>query len=81
MYYTYILQSKVDKSYYIGYTSDLGSRMYEHNIGKTRSIKSKLPMELIYYEAYLTKKQAIIRERQLKKNRSEKQRILERLIG
>ena len=78
-YYTYLLQSETDHTYYIGYCQDLNIRLSEHNRGKTKSIKHKLPMRLIYYEAYPEKRQAIKRERQLKRNKTEKLRVLERL--
>ena len=31
MYYVYILQSRRDNGYYIGYTADLKQRLKEHN--------------------------------------------------
>ena len=79
MYYTYLLQSEKDGTYYIGYCRDLNIRLSEHNRGRTKSIRHKLPMRLVYYEAYPEKRQAIKRERQLKKNRYEKDKVLERL--
>jgi len=79
MYYTYVLQSEQDYTYYIGYCSDLEKRLEDHNRGKTKSIKHKLPLKLIYYEGYPNKRHAIMRENQLKKNRREKEKILERL--
>ena len=79
MFYTYLLQSEKDSTYYIGYCHDLENRLIEHNRGKTKSIRHKLPMRLIYYEAYPDKRQSIKRERQLKRNKDEKQKVLERL--
>ena len=52
MFYTYVLKSTKDKTTYIGSTSDLKKRLHEHNLGKTKSIKHKLPVEFVYYEAY-----------------------------
>jgi putative endonuclease len=66
MYYVYLLQSLVDKGWYIGYTSDLRRRFQEHNRGDTKSIIRRKPFILIYYEAYLHKMDAIGRERFLK---------------
>ena len=79
MFYTYLLQSEIDNSYYVGFTKDIETRLKEHNLGKTKSLKSKLPFRLVYFEAYLEKRIAIKREIQLKKNRNEKQKILERI--
>ena len=62
MYFVYILQSVKDEGYYIGYTSDLHKRISEHNQGKTKSLKHRLPLKLLYYEEYHSKKQAKERE-------------------
>lgn len=66
MFYVYLLQSQVDRGWYIGFTSDLGRRFQEHNRGDTKSITHRKPFALIYYEAYLHKMDAIGRERFLK---------------
>jgi putative endonuclease len=75
MYYVYVLEN-IDKSLYIGYTSDLKRRLFEHNNkkgGRTTSRKmiglqrgEALHWKLIYYEAYLEKPDAIGREKFLK---------------
>jgi len=51
---------------YTGYTSDLRRRLAEHNSGKSKSTKGREPFELIYYEAYRSKSDAMRRERMLK---------------
>ncbi|NQU99548.1 MAG: GIY-YIG nuclease family protein [Parcubacteria group bacterium] len=79
MYYVYVIQSKIDFSKYIGYTSDLRKRLREHNQGKTKSIKHKIPFVLIYYEAYTSSTAARKREIKLKKNSWEKERLFEKL--
>ena len=50
MYYTYILQSEKDQSFYIGYTSNLEHRLYEHNKGFSRYTKHKRPWKIVYFE-------------------------------
>jgi putative endonuclease len=67
MYYVYVLKSRKYKMTYIGSTSDLKKRVEEHNSGKAKAAKSRLPWVLVYYEAFLLKKDAIKRELQLKK--------------
>lgn len=67
MFYTYVLQSKKDKSFYIGFAVDLRDRMLKHNRGEVKSTKNIRPLELIYYEAYKSKKDALYREEQLKR--------------
>lgn len=65
-YYTYVLRSKKDQDLYVGWSNDLKTRIKEHNSGKVRATKYRVPLELIYYEACLNKENAIIREKQLK---------------
>ena len=67
MYFVYILQSLKDNSYYIGYTGNIKNRLYEHNYGRTGYTKLKRPWKLVYEEEYNTEKEAINRERYLKK--------------
>lgn len=79
MYYVYFIRSKINDSVYVGYTGDLNKRIKEHNIGKTKSLKNKIPLDLIYYEVYFDKTIARKREIQLKKSWHEKEIILKRL--
>jgi len=67
MYYVYILQSQIHKKWlYKGCTSDLKRRFKEHSAGKNFSTAPYKPFKLIYYEAYLLKKDAKAREKYLK---------------
>lgn len=66
MFYVYILQSEKDKSLYIGYSTDLRKRLITHNKNQVTSTKDKTPFKLIYYEAYLERKDATGREKFLK---------------
>lgn len=63
MYYIYILENKNDKSWYIGYSSNLRRRIRDHLFGKgCKTTSKKNGWQLIYYEAYLIKKDAMKRE-------------------
>jgi len=66
MFYIYIIKSLKNGSLYIGYNDDLRKRIAEHNSGKSSYTKKYMPWQLVYYEAYLSKTDAIIRERRLK---------------
>lgn len=66
MYYVYILQSQKDRSLYIGYSPNLKARFIKHNKKQVTSTKRKAPWKLIYYEAYIERKDATGRERFLK---------------
>jgi len=67
MYYLYILQSKKDNTYYIGYTADLDRRLAEHNAGKNRYTKGHLPYSVIYKEVFNSIKLVKEREKYIKK--------------
>ena len=60
--YVYLLKSSKDGKFYIGCTNDLRRRLQEHNTGKSFATKSRLPLKLVYYEAYLHRKDADERE-------------------
>ncbi len=79
-YYVYVLLSVSHGTTYIGYTSDLQQRIKEHNAGKTKSIKHKLPVKMVYCEAYMSKTLAISREIHLKKNSAAKKELFERIF-
>jgi len=66
MYYVYILESLKNNSFYIGYTEDLRKRIVEHNSGKNLSTKPFRPYKLIFYEAFINRKDAKNREIYLK---------------
>ncbi|MFC1600584.1 GIY-YIG nuclease family protein [Patescibacteria group bacterium] len=65
-YFTYVLVSEKDGKYYIGWTDNVERRLKAHNLGKAISTKDRKPFKLVYYEACLDRKKAIIREKQLK---------------
>jgi putative endonuclease len=71
MYYTYILELK-NKQLYTGYTSDLKRRYAEHTYGKVAFTSKRLPVRLIYYEAYQNKADAKAREKYLKSSDGKK---------
>ncbi len=60
--YVYILKSLKDKKFYIGCTNDLKRRIREHNAGYSFATKTRIPLELVYYEAYPHRKDAEVRE-------------------
>ena len=66
MYFVYILESQKDHNWYIGFSRDIEQRLAQHNAHKNRSTRFRGPLKLIYYEAYIEKKDALGRERFLK---------------
>lgn len=67
MFFVYILRSKLDNSFYIGFAPNLKARLEKHNQGEVQSTKNLRPMELIYFEGYKSKEDALIREKRLKR--------------
>ncbi len=66
MFYVYVLKSLKNGDIYIGRTDDLKKRLKRHSGGFARSTKLNRPWKLVYYEAYLDKKDSTKREKQLK---------------
>ena len=66
MLYVYILRSKIDGKLYIGFTEDLRKRIITHNLKVVKSTKPRAPLELIYYEAYKNREDALRREKLFK---------------
>lgn len=77
MNYTYILKCS-DGSLYTGWTNDLERRVKVHNEGKgAKYTKSRRPVELVYYEEFLTKEEAMKREYAIKQlNRKKKDALI-----
>lgn len=65
-YCVYILLSGKDQHFYIGYTTDLKRRLTEHFHGKSLSTAPRRPFSLIFCEYYLSKTDAIRREKYFK---------------
>jgi putative endonuclease len=66
MYYVYVIKSKIKNWKYIGFCSDLKERFSRHNSGKVISTKKYRPFELIYYEGFKNKNDAMVEEKFLK---------------
>ena len=78
MNYTYISKCK-DGTFYTGWTNNLEKRLKDHNEGKgAKYTKTRRPVELVYYEAFETKEEAMSREYAIKQmSRSEKETLIQ----
>jgi len=65
-HYIYLLRSKKNREFYVGCTSNIEKRFKEHKKGINYHTRKMLPVELIYVEAYKSKKDAYEREKKLK---------------
>ena len=72
--------SKRNGTLYVGVTSDLIKRVYEHRNKLTDGFSKKYDVHrLVWYESHETVEKAILREKQIKKwNRRWKLRLIER---
>ena len=77
MYCAYILKSKGNNQYYVGYMSDLDAGLKLHNSNKVPATKNLGPWEIFHKENFQTEQEAIHRERQIKSWKSRK--TIERL--
>ena len=62
-FFTYILYSPSYNKHYFGYTSDLKRRLEFHNSGLSTFIKKFLPWNLIYFEEFDSRSEAMKREK------------------
>lgn len=67
MFTVYVIKSLSASRYYIGVTTDLKERLKQHNSGSNQSTKNRGPWQVVYMEEFMDKKQAWLRERQIKK--------------
>lgn len=78
MNYTYMVKC-ADGTFYTGWTNSLLKRMKAHNKGKygAKYTRNKRPVELVYYEGFRTKKEAMKREYEIKQlSRKDKMELM-----
>ena len=80
MYFVYILSNWNDSVLYIGVTSNLPRRLYEHRYGLVDGFTKKYNVhKLVYFEQTNDVYSAISREKQLKKwNRTKKNELIKK---
>ena len=76
-HYSYMLRCS-DNSIYSGYAVDPFKREKVHNSGKgAKYTRARLPVQLVYYEEFESKSEALKREREFKKyTHSQKEKII-----
>ena len=65
-YCTHVLFSLKDRKFYLGFTTNLSRRLSDHSQGKTTSTRFRRPLILIHSEFYLSKLDALRREKYFK---------------
>ncbi|MBU0672190.1 MAG: GIY-YIG nuclease family protein [Candidatus Margulisbacteria bacterium] len=78
-YYVYILASKRNGTLYIGITNNLKRRIFEHKKKIIKGFTKKYDVtQLVYFEQYSDVREALTREKRLKKwNRAWKLELIE----
>ena len=78
-YYVYILSSQRNGTMYVGVTSDLVKRVWQHREAPADGFTKKYAVKrLVWFEAHGDMRAAITREKQIKKwNRSWKIRLIQ----
>ena len=78
-YYVYILASRRNGTLYIGVTSNLTKRIFEHKNQVVSGFTERYSIDqLVYYEKTTSVESAITREKQIKRwNRTWKLRLIE----
>ena len=82
MNYTYILK-RSDNTLYTGWTNNLEKRIKDHNDGKgAKYTKARRPVELVYYEIFETKEDAMKREYAIKQlTRTQKMLLIQDFVN
>ncbi len=70
MWYFYVLKSRKKNQFYRWSTRDLKNRIKQHNNGEVESTKPYTPLDIVYYEAYLSEEVAQKREVSVKNSGS-----------
>ena len=65
--FVYILYSEKRSRYYVGQTADIEKRLKRHNLGFVPSTKSGTPWKLVLQIEVLSRSEAIVLERRIKK--------------
>jgi putative endonuclease len=80
MYYVYLLASQTRGTIYIGITNNLARRAFEHRESMSKGFTKEYRVKrLVHYEQYTDVRDAITREKRMKKwNRSWKIELIEK---
>lgn len=81
-YYIYIMTNKFNTVLYIGVTSDLKKRVYEHREKLVEGFAKRYSInKLVYYEIFDSSYGAIVREKQIKGGSRQKKMNLIRSLN
>ncbi|KHD45246.1 hypothetical protein NC01_04580 [Streptococcus uberis] len=71
----YVLEC-ADHTLYTGYTTDIEKRLKVHNSGKgAKYTRARLPVNLLYFEEFASKQEAMSAEARFKKQKTRQQKL------
>ena len=81
-YFVYLIGCRKNQktTTYVGYTNNLKKRIKLHNEGRGAKFTRGRKWKLLYYEKFRSKKEAILRECYIKKNRRFRNKIKNKFI-
>lgn len=77
-FHVYILQSEATGRYYVGQSEHLQERVAYHNANYSKALKNRGPWKLVHTEQYVTRSEAVRRERDIKRQKD--RRFVEGLV-
>jgi putative endonuclease len=66
MFYAYVIKSIHTTFLYKGHCENLQERLKQHNAGETQSTRPHVPFDIVYFEEFSTRAEAIKREKYFK---------------
>jgi putative endonuclease len=66
MFYAYVVRSVNFPFLYKGHCENIEQRLRQHNSGMTESIRKYAPFEVVYFEEFQTREEALLREKYFK---------------
>ena len=72
MFYTYVLYDRCRDKFYIGFTKDIKRRLGEHSLGNVHTTARFSTLELIFYECFISREDAVRREKYFKTSKGKK---------
>jgi putative endonuclease len=79
LYFIYVLRNPQGRLY-VGFTTNLEKRVRQHHEGEGGWTHSRGPWELVHFESFTTRAEALRRERNLKRGKTN-QELRERFRG
>jgi len=81
MHYVYVIAERQTQKTYIGFTNDPKKRLARHRSGQGAKYTKTGKWELVYYEAFSSKGDALKREKRLKHDGRARYQLMKRIAS